>query len=71
MSRIAAAGELQAVIEHLQRLTERGERLAESSGGLVDGKWFRGAQAMLMMAAGDLHAKGLVVTPASQAQAQL
>lgn len=56
-----AAAEMQSLIEQLQGLIARGERLAQSS-RLVDPRWFRGAQTMATMAAGDLDEKGLLTT---------
>lgn len=60
MSRNAAAAELQSILESIQGLAIRGERLAEASGGIVDPVWFRGMQTSVTMAAGDLHQKGLL-----------
>lgn len=61
MSRNAAARELQDVIEQLQSIAVRGERLAQASGGLVSPGYFRAAQTMASMAAGDLDQKGLLM----------
>lgn len=63
MSRQAVASELQALIEQMQQMCERGERLASSSGGLVNPTWFRGASSAMVGAAGDLDQKGLLVQP--------
>lgn len=60
MSRAAAAAELQELIEILQNLSTRGERLAAAS-DLVDPKWFRSIQTASVMAAGDLDSKGLLL----------
>ena len=59
MSRNAAAAELQTLIEQIDAMALRAERLAIASGTLVDPKWFRGARASISMAAGDLDQKGL------------
>lgn len=62
MSRNAAATEIQALIEQLDGLALRGERLALASGGLVDPMWFRSVRASMKMAAGDLDQRGLLVS---------
>ncbi len=70
MSRNAAATELQSLIEQINGMAARAERLAIASGGLVDPKWFRGAQISMAMAGGDLESKGLFVraeAPAAEA----
>lgn len=63
MSRAAVAAELQEVMGQLTGIAKRGERLAESSGGMVDAVWFRSVQASMCMAAGDLDSKGLLLQP--------
>lgn len=67
MSRAIAAAELQEVIEQLQTVCARGERLAAASGGLVDPKYFRGAASMAVMAMGDLDQKGLYLAKSLEA----
>ena len=67
MSRAAVARELQRLIEESNRLLIEAEKVANSSGGLINPKYFRGARSMLQMAAGDLDQKGLleIKTPAA------
>ena len=60
MSRAAVARELQRLIEESNRLLIEAEKVANSSGDLVDAKYFRGARSMMQMAAGDLDQKGLI-----------
>lgn len=72
MSRNAVAAELTELIGQLQGMLQRAERLAQSSGGLVQPKWFAGAIGLMTMAAGDLDEKGLLlrkeepITPAPE-----
>jgi hypothetical protein len=61
MSRNAVATELTELIEQLQDLSRRAERLASSSGGLVDPGYFRACHTAAVMAAGDLDSKGLLL----------
>lgn len=63
MSRNAAATELQSLIEQINGMATRAEKLAQASGGMVDPKWFRGVQTCVGMAAGDLEQKGLLLRP--------
>lgn len=58
MSRNATVTEL---MQQINGIAKRGERLARASGGLVDPMWFSAVQASMSMAAGDLDAKGLLV----------
>lgn len=67
MSRAAVARELQRLIEESNRLLIEAEKVANSSGDLVDAKYFRGARSMMQMAAGDLDQKGLLERPAAPA----
>lgn len=62
MSRNAVATELSRQMLELQRLLRDAEQLAAAS-KLIDPKWFRGAQTSVMMAAGELDQKGLLVQP--------
>ena len=63
MSRNDAATELQSLIEQINGMAVRAERLAKASGGLVDYRWFRGVQASMSMAIGDLDQKGFYLKP--------
>ena len=65
-TRAAIAEEFSKLLLDLQRLLHRGERLADASGGLVEAKYFRGAKAMMVMAAGDLESKGMLLQPAPE-----
>lgn len=67
MSRNAAARELQNIISQIQDLAQRGERLAEASGGLVSPTPFRAVMGNATVAAGELDAKGLLVQPIPEA----
>lgn len=69
MSRNIAAREMQELIEQVQVLLGRGERLAQASGGMVSPKHFRGARTMMAMAAGDLDEKGLLLQPTTMQEA--
>lgn len=66
MSRNALAAEFVRICREMQRLAAAGEQLAQNSGGMVDPKWFRGAQTMTAMAAGELEQKGLLPADAQQ-----
>jgi len=59
--RNAVAAEMTELILQVNGMLQRAERLAESC-RLVDPKYFRGAQLMMSLAAGDLHQKGLLLT---------
>jgi tellurite resistance protein len=65
--RNAAAAEMQTLLEQLQGLCARAERLAQAS-GIVDPKWFRGAHTAVTMAAGEMDAKGLISRELPQAR---
>lgn len=65
-SRNAAAGELQAIIEQIQALSRRGERLADATGGLCEARHFRSVMVGATLAAGDLHSKGLLLGEVEQ-----
>lgn len=58
-SRNAVAAELQTIIEQIDGMCLRAERLATSSGGMVDPGRFRAGRAAMRLAAGDLDQKGL------------
>lgn len=63
MSRLVVAAELTEIIAALQGMLERGARLAEASGGMVNPTYFRGAMTAMTMAAGELDQKGLLIKP--------
>lgn len=65
--RAIVAAEVQAVLEQLQRLISEGERLAGAS-GMVKPQHFRAMQTSVMLAAGELDQKGLLVRQQPQAK---
>lgn len=58
--RALIAAEMQHLLEQLQQHIEACERLAKAS-GMVDPKHFRAMQTSVMLAAGDLDQKGLLI----------
>jgi hypothetical protein len=70
VSRNAAAAELADLIVQINAMCQQGERLAASSGGLVDQKWFGAARTSMGLACGDLQQKGLwMPTPKEEVKA--